>query len=206
MSFHADIPHFYCKLRAEYLYDGKSHHGEFEDVLVFGVDSVAGTAVGFEAMTSFGGMFARLPVSALVHRTDAPNLALDYLELWNNFSYSVEAHEWAALKGLRCAVLAKDKVWLPGEYMFTLSWWGSNYAEHPGEGGFKRGQVIRLDNGCFAIQPNNRLRWFEPSFITKPFPTAPGFKTNSQIWNCERGDKWQTADSDDYFYGINQAK
>ncbi len=202
MAFQADIPHFYCLMKAEYAYDLKSHQGEFFNVLVFGVDSIEGRAVGFEAVTDFGAMFARLPISAFVHKENAPDLSLDYLELWNNFSYSVEAHEFMALRTLRCSTILKDKQWYPGHYMFTLSWFGSPYAEDPGEGGFKRGHVLKLDNGCFAIQPNNRIKWFEPSFITKPFPEKPDFLTNSHIWNCEIGDKWATEDSNKYFYNV----
>lgn len=204
MAFHSDIPHFYCMMKAEYAYDLKSHHDEFFTVLVFGVDSVAGHAVGFDVLTDFGAMFARIPISALVHKQDAPNFQLDYLELWNAFSYSVEAHEYFALRHLRCATILKDKKWYSAEYMFTLSWFGNNYAEDPGEGGFKRGHVLKLDNGCFSIQPNNRIKWFEPSFITKPFPDKPDYKTNSHIWNCEIGDKWATGDDDTFFYDVRE--
>lgn len=203
MGFHADIPHFYCKMRSEYAYDMQLHYGEFFNVWVFAVDSVEGRAVGFDVLTDFGVMFARVPVTALVHREDAPVMPLDYLELWNCFSYQVEAHEYGALKHARCGVLIKNKRWEFGEYMFTLSWWGSKFAEDPGEGGFKRGHVVKLDNGNYAIQPNNRMRWFEPSFITKPFPKNPDFKTNSKIWTCEQGDKWTTSDDDRYFYELN---
>lgn len=203
MGFATDIPHFHCLMRAEYAYDLREHAGEYFNVCVFGVDSIEGQAVGFDVLTDFGAMFARLPVSALCHREVAPHLPLDWLELWNNFSYCVEAHEYRALKHLRCAALLKDRQWYPGEYMFTLSWHGSKYAELPGDGGFKRGHVIKLDNGCFAIQPNNRMRWYEPSFVTKPFPAKPDFKTNTSIWTCEQGDKWVTSDDDRYFYDVN---
>lgn len=204
MGFAADIPHFYCLMRSEYAYDLESHFGEFLNVWVIAVDSVEGQAVGFDVLTDFGAMFSRIPISALVHNLNAPNLPLDYLELWNNFSYQVEAIEYQAIKHLRCTTILKDKEWYPAEYMFTLSWMGSKFAEDPGEGGFKRGHVLKLDNGCFAIQPNNRIKWHEPSFITKPFPDNPDFITNSHIWNCETGDKWVTSDDDKYFYNFKE--
>jgi hypothetical protein len=201
MAFAISIPHFYALVRAEYLYNLESHQGQFHPCLVFGVDSIEGHAVGFDILTDFGGQFARLPISALVHKAAAPYMPLSTLELWNNFSYDVEAHEYAALRQLRV------KVWLGtkrkptmGEYMFTLSWKGSPYAEQSGEGGFKRGHVIKLDNGCYAIQPNNRLQWFEPSFVTKKMPERPDFKTNSHVWNAENRVVQSTEDSDRYFY------
>lgn len=203
MGFATDIPSFYCKMRAEYAYDLKSHHGEFFDVWVLAADSVAGQAVGFDVMTSFGAMFARLPISAFVHKLDAPVQPLDHLELWNNFSYNVEAHSYAALKHMRCTVLLRDRRHYVGTYMFTFSWWGSTFAEQPGEGGFKRGHVIQLDNGNYAIQPNNRIKWHDPSFVTAEFPLRPDFKTNSHIWNCEAGDRWITSNDDLMFYDVS---
>ena len=195
MPLAADIPHFYCFVRAEFLYDMKSHHRELIPCCVFAVDSIEGHAIGFDIMTDFGGQFARLPISALVWKETSCMLQLQDLELWNNFSYDVEAHEYAYLRQMRCS--NRDCGF--GTYMFTLSWKGSRYAEDPGEGGFKRAHIIRLDNGCFAAQPNNRLRWYEPSFITAQFPEKPTFKTNSHIWNAENGG-WKTEDSDAYFY------
>jgi hypothetical protein len=203
MGFSVNIPHFYCLLRSEYMYDLQSHHNEFTPVLVFAVDSVYGRAIGFDVLTNFGAMFARMPISALCHKIDAPILPLDYLQLWNNFSYSVDAHEYLAIRACDCEVLLKDKQWYTGTYMFTLSWYGNNYAEDPGEGGFKRAHIIKLDNGCYVAQPNNRIKWHEMSFITKPFPDKPDFLTNSHTWDCESSE-WTTEDSDRYFYEVNK--
>lgn len=203
-GFTIDIPHFYCYVRKEYLYNLEAHHGEVVPCLVFGADSVYGRAVGFDVITDFGGQFARLPVSALVHTEDAPEIPLDFLELWNCFSYTFEAHEYRAIRGLSCETILKDKQWYPGRYMFTFSWYGGAYAEDPGEGGFKRAHMIKLDNGCFALQPNNRMRWHEGSFVTKPWPEKADYKTNSHVWDCEDGTKWVSEDSDKYFYDIKE--
>lgn len=204
MPFAIDIPHFYCFVRAEYLYDLRAHKGEFVPCCVFGADSVEGQAIGFDIMTDFGGQFARLPIHALVHDITAPSIDLHTLELWNNFSYDVEAHEYSYLKHIRCDTLLLGE-WYPGEYMFTLSWKRSKYAEDPGEGGFKRAHIIKLDAGYYAAQPNNRVKWHEPSFITSPFPTKPDFKTNSHVWNAETaGPLWQTEDTDHYFYNTTE--
>lgn len=199
MSFAADIPHFYSFVRAEYLHDMQSHHGELVPCCVFAVDSVDGHAIGFDCMTDFGGQFARLPISAFVWKAPTGVLLLPDLELWNNFSYDIEAHEYSYLRQMRCS----GRTIGYGTYMFTLSWKGSRYAEDPGEGGFKRAHIIKLDNGQYAAQPNNRLQWYEPSFITTPFPDKPTFKTNSHIWNVENGG-WQTEHSDNYFYNTEE--
>lgn len=203
MSFAADIPPFFCLVRAEYLYDLKSHHGEFIPVQVFAVDSVEGRAIGFDVLTDFGGMFARLPISALCWNEKAPVHPLHELQLWDNFSYSVEAIEYRALKGLRCAVRLGD--YKPeGDYMFTLSWFGNKLSEDSGDGGFKRAHIIKLDEGNFVAQPNNRIRWFEPSFIIKSFPEKPDFLTNSHNWKCEGS--LISENSERYFYDVADRK
>ena len=204
MSFTCDIPAFFAHLKSEYAYDLRSHHGEFMDAWVIGVDSVEGHSPGFTCLTSFGAMFDRLPISAFVHDKNAPDTPLSWLCMWDNFSYNVEAREWGNIRKLRVGVTMKDRAIWSGTYMFTLSWWGSKLAEDPGEGGFKRGHVIACDNGTYVIQPGNRIRWFEPSFITEPFPKKPDFLTNSHTWKSEWGRKWATENSDAFFYDTQE--
>jgi hypothetical protein len=205
MFLNADVPVFFCKMRKEYLYDLQSHHGEFIDVAVFGVASIPARAIMFHALTENGAQIARMPISAFVHKKEAPNIPLDHLELWNSFSYEVSVQEFDFLKGIRCRTILKDQKIYEGEYMFTLDWCGNPDSENPGEGGHKNAHIIKLDNGCFAAQPNNRIFWLDPSFIVEPFKERPDYVTNSHIWKCEDGTKWVTEASDKYFYNTNKA-
>lgn len=197
MPFAENIPAFYCYVREKFLYNGDTAKKGKIPCMVFAVDSVQGQAIGFDIMTDCGAQFARMPIHSLCHKEDAPERALNELELWNNLSYSVEAREYQALRNMRCTVL---KTALAGTYLFTLSWQGSTWADNPGDGGFKRAHIIKLDEGNYAAQPNNRIVWEDPAFITKPFPEKPQFKTNTQVWDCET--KWKTADNDFYYYDI----
>lgn len=201
-----NIPHFYCLLRKEYLYDLTSHHSEYIPCCVFGVTSIPSRSIMFTTMLNNGSQVARLPISAFCWKECDPQ-PLEVLELWDNFSYSISCVEYDYLKGLRVSSFLKDKNWYEGEYMFTLDWYGSNAAEEPGEGGFKTAHILKLDNGNFAAQPNNRLCWYEPAFITKPYineESKPDYKVNTHIWKCENQNKWFTEDSDKYFYEIKQ--
>ena len=60
----------------------------------------------------------------------------------------------------------------------------------------------KLDNGNFAIQPNNRLRVFDPNFVTKQGQTVIERKVNTHIWTAENSPKWITEDNDNYEYGV----
>ena len=87
----ANIPVEYAQIRREYLYDLKKHHGEVEDCIIFGVSSIAGSALLFHAIMENGAIFYRLPITAFIQRgfkpAEVPKRRLDELELWSSFSY-----------------------------------------------------------------------------------------------------------------------
>lgn len=84
------IPVFSCEIRAEFLYDLQSHHGEYEHATVFGVASIYGRALGFHALTERGAQIARLPLSALTFKEHDPHLPLHYLQLWDCYDSETE--------------------------------------------------------------------------------------------------------------------
>lgn len=190
MYLNADVPQFDCWIRSEYLHDLKSGHGKFEKAVVFGLASVPGQAVTFHCITESGAQVARMPISAFVHRKDAPEMPLDMLELWDCYSYEVGVHAFAWVKGMRCKVFLKDRRIEEGEYQFTVDWAGSAAAESAGPIGHKNAHILKLDNGCYAAQPNNRILWVEPSSI-KTAAKRPRYLTNSHVWRAENGTAWQ---------------
>ena len=194
-TLNVNLPRFYCLLRKEFLYDGLSHHGEFLAVCVFGASSIQSRALGFHVLMENGAVIWRLPIHALCHKKDAPIVPLDWLQFWDCFSYNMEATEFDRLKDSRVRVQMRDKSWEGGQYLFTLDWYGSEDAEEAGDGGHKCAHVIALDNGNFAAQPNNRIQWFCPAFIT-PFKDKPDYVTNTRIWKVER----ETETTQAFFY------
>ena len=63
---------------------------------------------------------------------------------------------------------------------------------------------MALDDGNYAAQPNNRIIWNLPSFTVKN--EIPKWKVQTNEWNVEDTGKWQTADTDDFFYEIEEKK
>jgi len=202
-----NLPLFYCKIRAEYLYDLQSHHGEYEDIVVFGLASVYGRALGFHGITEQGAQIARMPISALVHKEHEPHLPLHYLQLWDCFSYDVSVHAFDYLHLMRCKAILRDRQIFDGHYLFTVDWCGNPDSEDPGEGGHKNAHILALDCGCYAALPNNRIIWHEPSFLTDPVQPEKGEKpeylTNSHVWKCEIDSKWTAENSYKMFYDDN---
>jgi hypothetical protein len=195
-----DIPEIQCWIRAEYLYNLESHFGTFVPCVVFGVASLPGRAIMFHCLLETGAVIWRMPLNAFVHKKEAPNLTLQTLELWDAFSENVSVHEFGALSELKVRVLLRDEKLYDGSYLFTVDWFGNAMSDNPGDWGHKCAHVIKLDNGCFAAQPNNRIFWREQAFVVKPMSKNPGYKTNQHIWKCEDGTKWVSENTDKMFY------
>ena len=206
----ANIPATYAQVRKEYLYDLQKHHGEVEDCVIFGLASIAGKAVLFHCLLPNGAVYYRLPISAFIQRSfdisQVPRMRLDELELWNSFSYYPSVTTFDFLAGQECKYLGKDKKFYTGEYLFTIDWahpepniLDVDHSEIPQE--HKCGHFIALDNGNYAIQPNNRMIWHVGNFTTKK--EWPDYKTQTSEWSVENKD-WTTDDTDRMFYDIIQ--
>jgi hypothetical protein len=214
MSYlNANIPTIYCKIRKEYLYDLREHQGETEDCVVFGLGSISGRALLFHCLLTNGAIYWRLPISAFIQRGSGNTLYkgqmehqdLEDLQLWNSFSYYPAVTTFDFLKGQRCKYFSKNKNKLyHGEYLFTIDWAhpesniiDTEHSEIPDQ--HKCGHVLALDNGNYAIMPNNRILWSIPNFTTKP--SVPDYKVQTTIWNVENKGLI-TDDTDNYFYDI----
>ena len=64
------------KYEREYLYDLKSHHGEVEDCIVFGLSAITGKSILFHAIMENGAIFYRLPITAFIQRGFKPKMFL----------------------------------------------------------------------------------------------------------------------------------
>lgn len=208
----ANLPPVQCYVRKEYLYDFEKGHGEYEPCYWVSVKSIKGRALYFESLlTNYGALYDKLPISAYVWKTKIDTddqLPLDFLEIWDSFSYNITVLEKSTLKGLNCKVLMKDKNMRNGEYMFTIDSCHSDpnelntsLSQTPNE--HKSFNIIKLENGQFAAQPNNRMLFYDQS-LTSSGVTRPDFKVSTQEFYCEDGLKWSAGDSDDFYYEINK--
>ena len=91
--------------------------------------------------------------------------------------------------------------------MFTLDWHtpdinilDTGYSVNPGQ--HKCGHVIEREDGNYAIQPNNRIRLWDPSYTTKKGENLIDRLINETLWDVEDGDKWLTSDDDRYDYEV----
>jgi|TARA_B100001094_G_scaffold142943_1_gene138530 hypothetical protein len=193
-------------VKKEYLYDLEKGHGELVPGVWVSCKSVMGKALYFETLlTDYGALFDKLPISAFVWKRDIQQeeqLPLDVLQLWDCFDYNITVIRKPILS--RCEFYAKDRKMYPGVYMFTIDNCHSehstidiNYSEHDPE--HKSFNIIQLDNGQFAAQPNNRIIWHDSS-LTADTLKQPDFKVCSQNYSVETEAKWKIGHSNEWQY------
>jgi len=199
-----NLPPIPVMVRKEYLYDMEYGYGEFTPGIWISVKSTQNKALYFETLlTDYGALYDKLPLSAFVWKTDIDyDLSLDTLQLWDCFDYHITVIQKPMLG--RCQMFGKDKKMHDGEYLFTIDTChpdkgvlDQNFSEHDPE--HKSFNVIKLDNGQFAAQPNNRILWQDASLIPND-KLKPDFKVCTQNYRVETEPKWNVAHTDEWQY------
>ena len=206
----ANLPPIKVYVKKEYLYDHEKGHGEFVEGVWITVKSIEGRALYFETyLPEYGALYDKLPISAFVNSPDIKdNLKLEELELWDAFSYHIAVINKAYMGSMKCKYLAPSGKWYYGEYLFTIDSCHAdtnilnvNYSEVPEE--HKSFNILKLDNGHFAAQPNNRCLFYDKS-LTPSKPLQPDFKVSTKYYSVEGESKWTAGDDSSFFYELKE--
>lgn len=196
--------------------DNPEYAGKYTKAILISIRCNEGSAALFQVLTEHGMMRDKLPISAICWKIpESEEVWKRYpfhaLQLWDCFSKVFTLVTLNYVYNANVDVLMKDGSTLGGTYAYTIQW-GANentgmdltLAEDSQE--HKSHHLIALDNGLFALQPNNRIiKWYEPSFVTSEYKGKP-WKINTQEYSCEQHDKWMTEDSDNYLYNTNKVE
>ena len=203
-------------IKKEFLYDFQTDEkgkllgiNEFESAHWITTKSIPNQALYFESFIhDYGALFDKLPIHAFVWKTDIDQsklYPLDWLQLWDCFSYNISIIKKQRLRNARCEVIMKDKSKAPGYYLFTIDSCSSDpnevdvsWSETPNE--HKSFNIIKLDNGQFAAQPNNRILWKHQSQTPSTSLKTPYFRFSTKTWICENSDRWSAAGSTTFTY------
>jgi hypothetical protein len=192
-ELNANIPPIDCYVRGNFLRNQIDSHDKYFECVIFGVSSVQNRSPLFHFMMEDGGLWWRMPINAFCTKPGVPEVDLHELVLWNSFRPYVAVTKFANLTNLKMSYRDRQKNVVQGKYLFTLDWHNPDsnrlddgYSETPNE--HKCGHVIQRDDGNFAIQPNNRVRVFEPSFANRK-DLVIGRIINDRIWDVEDEEK-----------------
>ena len=199
-------------VKKEYLYDLQKGHGELVEGVWASIKSIQGRALYFETyLPEYGALFDKLPISAFVWKKDYEgNVPLTELQLWDCFSYDITIIEKQLLSGNQCKYLSPQKKWYKGWYMFTVDNANSTnlernvtYSEIPSQ--HKSFNILKLENGHFAAQPNNRTIFYDKSWSPSELK-FPDFKVSTVEYEVEGTHKWTAGDTDDWHYELKDLK
>lgn len=203
MSYlNVNIPYFWAFLDEGFLYDRDPDHAAPRiPIEVFMYTSIPNRCGLWTAMTEWGTQHARIPTQYLYREPEGGlDVPLDYLQLWDSFSYYCSALTVDYLKNRAVEVLLKDRRVVRGTYMFTLDWGQGGYAEMAA--GHKTGHVLDCE-GRILVQPNNRvIRWSDGgAFTTGRLQGRPDWKVFSREFSCEQsGGRWVAADDEEVYW------
>lgn len=210
----ANIPPIEVFIRKEFLFDFQTDDtgkllgfGEYESAHWLTTKSIPNQALYFESFVhDYGAVYDKLPLHAFTWKKQVDNpYPLDWLQLWDCMSYNISVICKQRLRNARCDVLLKDKTIASGYYLFTIDTCCSDpneldvsWSETPNE--HKSFNVIKLDNGQFAAQPNNRIIWKHQSQTPSDQLRIPYFKFSTRKWICENQDRWSASKSTKFNY------
>ena len=207
-----NTPHVDVYVKKEYLYDGNKGHGELVEGVWVTAKSIQGRALYFETyIPEYGALYDKLPISAFVWKKEIKeDIPLTELQLWDCFSYDICITEKQMLSGNQCKYLSPNRKWYKGWYMFTIDNANSTnlernitYSETPSQ--HKSFNILKLENGHFAAQPNNRVIFYDKSYTPSELK-FPDFKVSTIEYSVEGEQKWTAGDDDKFFYELKESK
>lgn len=203
-----NIPATQVLIKKEYLLDHEGGHGEYVKGVWVSAKSLVGRAFYFETfLPEYGALYDKLPISAFLS-LDGPKgrqLELHDLQFWNCMDYGVVAVQKQFIGSMKVEARLRTGGGMSGSYQFTLD----NYHTAPDTIDFSTSEApsehksfncIELDNGQYALYPNNRLRFIDIS-LTPSEPKIPDFKVSTKDYQVERFDKAERyGDTEKYHY------
>ena len=203
-----NLPSTKVYVRKEYLRDLQDGFGEFVEGVWVCAKSIPGRAFYFETyLPEYAALYDKLPISAFVSspETPDPDLDLPNLQFWNCMDYGVSNICKQFVGSMEWEVRTRHFGSIKGEYLCTLD----NYHSDPDVVDYSTSEVpqehksfnlIELENGQFALYPNNRCRVYDIS-LTPNEAKIPDFKVSTEYYQVENGVKWgRLGDCDDYFW------
>lgn len=206
---HINIPFFWGYLDEGFLFDRDPDVTAARIPMEFFVYTSIPSRCGmFTGMTEWGTQHARIPIQYIYREPQGGlDVPLDFLQLWDSFSYYCSANCYDYLKNRACEILLKDRRIIEAKYLFTLDWAQGGYGEMAA--GHKTGHVLEAGDRIF-IQPNNRIiRWCDGgAFTTGRLKTPPAWKVFSREFSCEQtGGRWVAADEEEvYWYDFKKVE
>ena len=157
----ANIPIQFAYLDKSFINNAEAGSiNEYLPVEIFSITSIPRRCLMFNVMSEYGAQFTRVPIHYLKNNLESKSVyQLDWLQLWDSFSYYFNVIKLEYLKNSNAYIILKDKSKIVGKYCFTIDWcngeeYNLGYSEL--QGGHKLAHVFWGENGQMFAQPSNR--------------------------------------------------
>ena len=145
-----------------------------------GLTAIPGRAWGINVILRDGGaLYRNIPPHAVAFCEDASDWEINEAQLWDCYSYGFTVLQNPILCGLEVSVYVDGRVLL-GEYLFSTTHLHDGWSDAPEQD--KEFIFVQLNNGRLTIQPTNRVRFIDRSYITD---TLPKLKLQTETYSCE---------------------
>jgi hypothetical protein len=197
----SNIPFFKALVKRSY-FTRREEDTEYDNVYVFGIQSISGKILTFHVMTDYGMLRSRVPISEIYIKEPTKDIPFHFKQLWDCFSENVTVTQYDFLNENKCQVVLKDKTLIWAKYLFTVDWYNNPYSNEPSD--YKCGHILISDEGYLLCMPNNRIYWKDSNWITKKFPIdVKEIKVDKELPSVEnQSDKWISEDTDSFYYDI----
>jgi hypothetical protein len=186
---------------------------EYLPVEIFSITSIPRRCLLFNVMSEYGAQFTRVPIQYLKNKLNCATIyPLDWIQLWDSFSYYFNIIRFDYLKNSNAYIILKNKEKIVGKYVFTIDWCNSeeyNLGYSEVQGGHKLAHVFWGENGQMFAQPSNRCLFRDSgAWISKKLPDDfKTWKVFSKEFTCEgNAYKWTAGDDELMFYEFDRDK
>ena len=147
-----------------------------------GLTSIPGRAWGINVILRNGGaLYRNLPPNGVSFTVDpGQEWEINHAQLWDCYSYHFSVLQNPIMRGMQMSVRVEDKV-LHGEYLFSTAHLHDGWSDAPEQD--KEFIFVKLNNGRLTIQPTNRVRFIDHSFVTEELPKL---KLQETVYSCEQ--------------------
>jgi len=200
MVLNANIDNLKVKIRVSHFTKREQDRNLYHNATLFGVQSVTGKILTFHAMTDYGMLRSRVPISEIFLKEPTNDIPFHFKQLWDCFSENVSVTTFDYLYERRCKVVLKDRTTTWASYLFTIDWYKNGYSNEPTD--YKCGHVLVADDGYMMCQPNNRIFWKDSNWITQEFPIPlQDIRVDNELLSVESvSDRWVTKGEDNFYY------
>lgn len=154
---HVSLPnHMYVWADNRYLTGGAK--GGTTPAVLHAVYGRPGEALLTHLLLETGAHWSGVPIHGIYHKPDATPAPLARCQPWSNMGSHMEAVHLPYLDGLQVTVQGRR-----GRATGTVIDWSDGFTRHPHM--HKPLHMLLMDDGTLSFQPNNYIRWEDPSFV-----------------------------------------